>query len=233
VRICHPRCNSSCTYLIIPCFYNGFINLLILPITLRHLLLGSFIKLVSTVTNSEYITSIFNAYSHLQDSISLAPYLTRSAEHAAEQPKDPDVSFSSLFQLLRTSLSAVHSPIPKQDYAPPHFNFFFRCASLHIFRAPVARKTTVSTYYLRHNLLNLKHYNLVPEPTDILGALERDVLKPYENTLDDKPELSRLYGPSLQPANLTSVFFWFWHRGRLWLSEVRIDDAVNYIPVGY
>ena len=55
------------------------------PFSLRQSLLGSFIELASTVTNSEYVTSIFNAHPHLEDPISVAPYLTRSAEHSAEQ----------------------------------------------------------------------------------------------------------------------------------------------------
>ena len=82
VRIRHPCCNNSCTYLVST---NFPINLDSFPFSLRQPLLGSFIELASTVRSSEYITSIFNAHSHLEDSISLAPYLTRSAEHTAER----------------------------------------------------------------------------------------------------------------------------------------------------
>jgi hypothetical protein len=52
----------------------------------------------------------------------------------------------------------------------------------------------------------IKDYTLIPQLTDLLGALERDVLKPYENTLD-KPEFFRLFGSFLRPAILPSAYF--------------------------
>jgi hypothetical protein len=55
---------------------------------------------------------------------------------------------------------------------------------------------------------NIKDYTLIPPVTDLLGAFERDVLKPYENILD-KPEFFNLYESSIPPVKLPSAFFRF------------------------
>jgi hypothetical protein len=49
-------------------------------------------------------------------------------------------------------------------------------------------------------------YTLIPQLTDLLGALKCDVLKPYENTLD-KPEFFRLYRFLIRPAKLQARIF--------------------------
>jgi len=169
--------------------------------------------MASRITNSDDVTNTFHTHSDLDDFISLAAYLTwRTAEKAAERLRDSDTSFSSLLstlELIRTSLSTVHSPKSKQDNAPPTSDFLFCCTTLYFVRLwqekpqskskPTTRDITTATS-------TIKDYTLIPRLTNLLGALEREVLKPYETTLD-KPKFFRLYGSFIRPAKLPSAYF--------------------------
>jgi len=173
------------------------------------MIFNSFIEMASTIKNSGDITNTFHTHSDLDDFISLAAYLTwRTAEKAAERPKDSDTSFSSLLstlQLISTSLSAVRPQISKGDKAPPHSDFLFCCTTLYFVRLwqekPQSQRTTRDI-----TASTIKDYTLIPQLTNLLSALERDVLKPYENTLD-KPEFFKLYGSLIPPAKLPSAYF--------------------------
>ena len=175
------------------------------------MIFNSFIEMASTIKNSGDITNTFHTHSDLDDFISLAAYLTwRTAEKAAERPKDSDTSFSSLLstlQLISTSLSAVRPQFSKGDKAaPPHPDFLFCCATLYFVRLwqekPQSQRTTRDITASS----SIKDYTLIPQLTNLLSALERDVLKPYENTLD-KPEFFKLYGSLIRPAKLPSAYF--------------------------
>jgi hypothetical protein len=173
------------------------------------MIFNSFVEMASKITNSDDIVNTFHAHPDLDDFISLAAYLTwRIAEKAAERPRDSDTSFSSLLStllLIRTSLSAIHSPDSKQDNVPPNSYFLLCCTELYFVRLWQEKPQSQSQPTTRDITSTNKDYTLIPRLTNLLGALERDVLKPYENTLD-KPKFFKLYGSFIRPAKLPSAY---------------------------
>ena len=164
-----------------------------------------FIQKASTITNHETIINTFHTHTDLYDFLTLAAYLTwRTAEKAAKGSKILDASLLSIFdtlELIRTSLSAVRHPISKKDATSSDSDFLFFCVTLYFVRLweekPQSQHITSTI---------TEDYSLIPSLTGILVSLERDVLKPYEDSLS-KAKFFKMYGAFVQPMHLPGTYF--------------------------